>query len=162
MQKIQTPLKPQKRMERAKGSRTLDTHVGNVMLYQAELRSLPEVKKEVRRIPDFKLEFRPVCPRCPTLPDHLEQVVMIDGLVEKRHRATRSGTFLVFKFFQTGDDDDGDFLCRIQPMKPIHDAKTVPRNAVHLRRKTNVQQNQIGFSLRAAATASDPSNAVIT
>ena len=27
----------------SEGIRTLDTHVGNVMLYQAELRSLPEV-----------------------------------------------------------------------------------------------------------------------
>jgi hypothetical protein len=29
----------------SEGIRTLDTHVGNVMLYQAELRSLPEAIK---------------------------------------------------------------------------------------------------------------------
>ena len=30
----------------SEGIRTLDTHVGNVMLYQAELRSLPEEKRQ--------------------------------------------------------------------------------------------------------------------
>ena len=29
----------------SEGIRTLDTHVGNVMLYQAELRSLPKARK---------------------------------------------------------------------------------------------------------------------
>ena len=51
----------------SEGIRTLDTHVGNVMLYQAELRSLPEGKRQTsrtRRIckPDFKL----ACPNYST------------------------------------------------------------------------------------------------
>ena len=32
----------------SEGIRTLDTHVGNVMLYQAELRSLPESGEDYR------------------------------------------------------------------------------------------------------------------
>jgi hypothetical protein len=32
----------------SEGIRTLDTHVGNVMLYQAELRSLPEGLAKIR------------------------------------------------------------------------------------------------------------------
>ena len=35
----------------SEGIRTLDTHVGNVMLYQAELRSLPSRFEEVTGIP---------------------------------------------------------------------------------------------------------------
>ncbi len=38
----------------SEGIRTLDTHVGNVMLYQAELRSLPER-------PDYPTEISAEC-----------------------------------------------------------------------------------------------------
>ena len=36
----------------SEGIRTLDTHVGNVMLYQAELRSLPEGDGQITQNPD--------------------------------------------------------------------------------------------------------------
>ena len=43
----------------SEGIRTLDTHVGNVMLYQAELRSLPLSEAEVKATPvDCKPCFR--------------------------------------------------------------------------------------------------------
>src|SRR4051812_18564423 len=35
----------------SEGIRTLDTHVGNVMLYQAELRSLPRSEKKLKEPP---------------------------------------------------------------------------------------------------------------
>ena len=35
----------------SEGIRTLDTHVGNVMLYQAELRSLPRRPAQATKIP---------------------------------------------------------------------------------------------------------------
>ena len=37
------------RIGASEGIRTLDTHVGNVMLYQAELRSLPESLEDYPR-----------------------------------------------------------------------------------------------------------------
>ena len=51
----------------SEGIRTLDTHVGNVMLYQAELRSLPEDKRQIMRTGRIcKPDFRPACPNPPT------------------------------------------------------------------------------------------------
>ena len=41
----------------SEGIRTLDTHVGNVMLYQAELRSLPNRLEQITEIP-------PECKSC--------------------------------------------------------------------------------------------------
>jgi hypothetical protein len=42
----------------SEGIRTLDTHVGNVMLYQAELRSLPnELGQATRTARECKLDF---------------------------------------------------------------------------------------------------------
>ena len=41
----------------SEGIRTLDTHVGNVMLYQAELRSLPEGIHRVRSTTLFASDF---------------------------------------------------------------------------------------------------------
>jgi hypothetical protein len=46
----------------SEGIRTLDTHVGNVMLYQAELRSRPKSSEKLREIfriasPFFKVIF---------------------------------------------------------------------------------------------------------
>ena len=42
----------------SEGIRTLDTHVGNVMLYQAELRSLPESGEIIKPAPpDCKCSF---------------------------------------------------------------------------------------------------------
>ena len=42
----------------SEGIRTLDTHVGNVMLYQAELRSLPNKPAKFTRIsPEGKKSF---------------------------------------------------------------------------------------------------------
>jgi hypothetical protein len=40
----------EKKIGASEGIRTLDTHVGNVMLYQAELRSLPKTFGEIKRI----------------------------------------------------------------------------------------------------------------
>ena len=51
-----------KRLENgaSEGIRTLDTHVGNVMLYQAELRSLPEREGKLRKNAEIcKPDFRP-------------------------------------------------------------------------------------------------------
>jgi hypothetical protein len=42
--------KPPTKNGASEGIRTLDTHVGNVMLYQAELRSLPSRFEKVTRI----------------------------------------------------------------------------------------------------------------
>jgi hypothetical protein len=43
----------------SEGIRTLDTHVGNVMLYQAELRSLPLKRfQNKRNQPDCKRTFK--------------------------------------------------------------------------------------------------------
>ena len=42
----------------SEGIRTLDTHVGNVMLYQAELRSLPRKPRHITRTsPECKHGF---------------------------------------------------------------------------------------------------------
>jgi hypothetical protein len=40
--KIRSVVDSRKKNGASEGIRTLDTHVGNVMLYQAELRSLPK------------------------------------------------------------------------------------------------------------------------
>ena len=41
----------------SEGIRTLDTHVGNVMLYQAELRSLPESGFTLKESPEIASEL---------------------------------------------------------------------------------------------------------
>ena len=62
--------------------------------------------------------------------DDLEQVVVIDAACGKTPpRPLVVARSLLFKSSSAGDDDDGNFLRRIQPMKPFHDAKTVPRHA---------------------------------
>lgn len=93
--------------------------------------------------------------------DHHEQIVVVNRFVEKRHGAAARGPLLVFGVFAAGDDDDGNFFSGVQPLKPFHDTKAVPRHTVH---GGNPMSSRIksGFSLRAAATASAPSNAVKT
>lgn len=53
----------------SEGIRTLDTHVGNVMLYQAELRSLPKGSQKLR---EFHSNASPVFRATPQsrLPQH--------------------------------------------------------------------------------------------
>jgi hypothetical protein len=41
----------------SEGIRTLDTHVGNVMLYQAELRSRPKARKNYGKSPELQALF---------------------------------------------------------------------------------------------------------
>ena len=82
----------------SEGIRTLDTHVGNVMLYQAELRSLPEVGTERIGEPaglasPISGRFAGLAQRCA---DNLEQIIVVYGLVEKRHRAAGGCAFLAF------------------------------------------------------------------
>ena len=49
-----------KRIGASEGIQTLDTHVGNVMLYQAELRSLPAAGRQPSKNPRLgKHDFRP-------------------------------------------------------------------------------------------------------
>ncbi len=45
----------QRKYGASEGIRTLDTHVGNVMLYQAELRSLPGT--DYKNVPDLQILF---------------------------------------------------------------------------------------------------------
>jgi hypothetical protein len=77
--------------------------------------------------------------------DDLEQIVVVNRLVEKRHRTAAGSPFLVFWVFADGNDDDRNSFGRVQPLQPFHDTKTVPRHAVHVGRKNEVQQNQIGI-----------------
>ena len=42
--------------------------------------------------------------------DHLQQIIVVDRLVEKRHRPAGHGAFLVLGILAAGDDDDGDFF----------------------------------------------------
>src|SRR5215469_3164052 len=44
----------------SEGIRTLDTHVGNVMLYQAELRSLPKARKNYGKSLEMQALFFPL------------------------------------------------------------------------------------------------------
>ena len=44
----------------SEGIRTLDTHVGNVMLYQAELRSLPKARKNYGNPTGMQALFLPL------------------------------------------------------------------------------------------------------
>jgi hypothetical protein len=54
-------MEPENQIGASEGIRTLDIHVGNVTLYQTELRSLPEAEGQFRRLSwNDKPEFRPV------------------------------------------------------------------------------------------------------
>src|SRR5579862_1174882 len=109
------------------------------MLYQL---SYARVRKWVDNKPAAatgKPEFESLDCLAQCRANHFQEIIVFQRLLEKGDCARIRGALLGIRIIAARDDNDGNSFDRIQAMKPFHDAKSVPRHAADIRRKTQVQ-----------------------
>src|SRR5208283_3155902 len=151
-----------RRIGASEGIRTLDTHVGNVMLYQAELRSLPESVEGYASPQNLQAGFQSGL----VGPPSTERITLSKSSWSIGLWKNATAPLLAARSLYLGSSLPVMIMMGIffaASNRWIHSMTRKPSHGTPSTAGGKPMSSRIksGLSLRAAATASEPSNAVM-